>query len=525
MDAFAVAPVAHPWRVAARGFILVILIGAALWLTSRYDYLLFHSVAEMFSIVVACAVFMFSWNSRGYVASRPFLFLGIGYLFVAVLDLLHTLTYAGMTVLPSGHDYATKLWVAARGLQALVTLAFVLLARFRRFAPNWLSFTLVGLTAAACVMAIFWWNIFPLCFVEGQGVTIFKKASEYVISGVLAASIILLYGRSSAIGAQERNLLAAAFALNIAGELVFTLYVSAYGYQNLIGHYLKIGSFYLAYQALFASEVRRRIKLIEELEASKARLEKSEGELRKANLSKDRFFSILAHDLRNPMSGILSLSEVLANRFEQLSPARVREMCSLVRDGARTGAELLEAILQWARAQTGRLQAKPALLKLSELCEGVVALHASAAGSKGVTIRGCVDGDAVAFADEDMLATILRNLLSNALKFTPRGGEVTLSAEACGEWEKLSVGDTGVGMAAEDLSKLFRIDTHFSSLGTDQERGNGMGLILCKELVELNGGFINAESAPGKGSTFTIRLPRSQRACKPAVERAQEAYV
>jgi len=525
MDAFAVAPVAHPWRVAARGFILVVLIGAALWLTSRYDYPLFHSIAEMFSIVVACAVFMFSWSSRGYVASRPFLLLGIGYVFVAVLDLLHALTYAGMTVLPSGNDYATRLWIAARGLQALVTLAFALLARFRRFAPTWLSFTLIGAIAAASVMAIFWWNIFPLCFVEGQGVTLFKKLSEYVISGVLAASILLLYGRSSMVNAQERNLLAAAFALNIAAELVFTLYTSAYGYQNLIGHYLKIGSFYLAYQALFATEVRRRIKLIEELEASKARLEKSEGELRKANLSKDRFFSILAHDLRNPMSGILSLSEVLAKRFEQLSPERIRELCGLVHDGARTGAELLEAILQWARAQTGRLQVKPGLVKLAELCEGTVALHAGTAGGKGVTIRNTVDNDAVAFADEDMLATVLRNLLSNALKFTPRGGEVTLSAEASGEWEKLSVRDTGVGIAAEDLSKLFRIDTHFSSLGTDQERGNGMGLILCKELVELNGGFLAVESAPGNGSTFTVRLPRSNRAAKRADQKPQGAYV
>ncbi len=525
MDAFAVAPVNHPWRKATLGFALVAGIGAALWLTSRYDYLLFHSVTEMFSIAVACTVFMFSWSSREYLQTRPFVFLGIGYLFVAVLDLLHTLTYSGMSVLPSGHDYATKLWVAARGLQALVTLAFVLLARFRRVAPHWLGFVLIGAATAACIMAIFWWNIFPLCFVEGQGVTPFKKASEYVISAILAGSVLLLYGKSSSIGRQERNLLAAAFALNIAGELVFTLYVSAYGYQNLIGHYLKIGSFYLAYQALFASEVRRRIKVISELEASKTRLEKSEAELRKANLSKDRFFSILAHDLRNPMSGILSLSEVLAKRFETLSPGRIREMCGLVHDGARSGAELLEAILQWARAQTGRLEVKPALVTLSELCDGIVGLFGSAAGSKGVSLRSTVDGGAVAFADENMLATILRNLLSNAIKFTPRGGQVALTADAFGDWEKISVSDTGVGMSKDDIKKLFRIDTHFSCLGTDQERGNGMGLILCKELVELNGGLISVESELGKGSTFCIRLPRAAPERRPSADSIAEVLV
>ena len=525
MDAFAVAPVAHPWRSATRGFVLVIAFGAALYLTSRYDYLLFHGLTEIFSISVACTVFMFSWSSRKYLAARPFVLLGVGYLFVAFLDVLHTLTYSGMAVLPSGHDYATKLWVAARGLQALVTLVFVLQSRFRKVAPDWLSFACIAAATAALVMAIFWWNIFPVCFVEGQGVTPFKKASEYLISAILVVSILLLYGRSTLIGPQERNLLAAAFALNVAAELVFTLYQSAYGYQNLIGHYLKIGSFYLAYQALFATEVRRRIRLIQELEASKARLEKSESDLRKANVSKDRFFSILAHDLRNPITGILSLSEVLAKRFEQLSPQRARELCGLVHDGARGGAELLEAILQWARAQTGRLEVRPSTVKLPELCEGMAAFHAGAAGNKGISIRSCVEPQAAAFADENMLATILRNLLSNAVKFTPRGGEVTISSETQGEWVKLSVKDTGVGVGPEDLAKLFQIDKHFSSLGTDQERGNGMGLILCKELVELNGGLISVESGLGRGSTFSVRLPRSRPASKPVVDSAREALV
>ena len=508
MDAFAVAPVVHPWRSVTRGFVLVTAFGAALYLTSRYDYLLFHGVAEIFSIAVACTVFMFSWSSRSYLAARPFVFLGVGYLFVALLDLLHTLTYSGMQVLPSGNDYATKLWVASRGLQAVVTLLFVLLARRRRAVPHWLAFTGIAAVTAVLIMSIFWWNIFPLCFVEGQGVTLFKKASEYVISALLALSIALLYGRPALIGQQERNLLAASFALNIAGELTFTLYASAYGYQNLIGHFLKIGSFYLAYQALFATEVRRRIKLIQALEASTTRLEKSESDLRKANVSKDRFFSILAHDLRNPMTGILTLSEVLAKKFEQLSPERIRELCGLVHEGARSGAELLEAMLQWARAQTGRLEVKPSILKLAGLCEDIVGLHAGSAGSKGITLLSCVGEGQEAFADENMLASILRNLLSNAIKFTPRNGEVVLTSETRGEWVMLSVRDTGVGIKPEDLSRLFQIDKHFSSLGTEQERGNGMGLIVCKELVDLNHGFISAESGLGKGSTFTVRLPR-----------------
>jgi len=183
-------------------------------------------------------------------------------------------------------------------------------------------------------------------------------------------------------------------------------------------------------------------------------------------------------------------------------------MCGLVHDGAREGAELLEAVLAWARAQTGRLQARPSCVQLSELCNGITDVQEGAARSKGVRLRSAVGPDAMAFADENMLATIVRNLLSNAIKFTPRGGEVVLGAEAQGEWEVLAVSDTGVGMRSEDVKKLFRVDTHFSCAGTDQERGSGMGLILCKELVELNGGLISVESEAGRGSTFRVRLPR-----------------
>ena len=202
----------------ARAAVLTAAVGAALWISSWYDYLLFHSLSEIFSIVVAVAVFMFSWNSRNYAETRPFVLLGVGYLFVAVLDTAHTFTYRGMSILPAGHDYATKLWVAARGLQALVTLGFVLLARLRRAAPAWVGFLVIGAVTAALLMSIFWWDVFPLCLVEGQGVTPFKKASEYAISAILALSILLLAGDHKAIVQRERNLLMAAFAVNIASE-------------------------------------------------------------------------------------------------------------------------------------------------------------------------------------------------------------------------------------------------------------------------------------------------------------------
>jgi signal transduction histidine kinase len=502
-------PLRLEWKV-IRVAALSIATGIVLWFASRYSYLLFHSLAEIFSVAVACAVFMISWSSRGYLEAKPFVLLGIGYLCVAVLDVFHLLSYQGMGVLTNSQDDATRLWIAARGLQAATTLAFALLARRRHFSPA-LAFGLIGGATVFALLSVFWWDIFPLCFVEGVGVTPFKKASEYAISAVLAVSIWLVARNADTMNVRERRLLCSAFALTIASELVFTLYVSAYGYQNLIGHLLKIGAFFLAYQALFSGKIRGRLALIDELEQAKIRLEANEMELRKANLSKDKFFSILAHDLRNPIGGLVSISELLVRRFDQLEPSKIQELCRLLHDGASQGAELLECILQWARAQTGRLEVHPSSIRLSELCEGIVGLQSPAAAAKEIRIAAKVPHDAAAFADENMVATVLRNLVSNAVKFTSRGGEVVLSAKQEGDWQMVSVSDTGVGMGPEELKKLFRIDVHFSCPGTESERGNGMGLILCKELVELNRGGFSVVSEPSRGSTFSFRLPLPDR--------------
>jgi signal transduction histidine kinase len=485
----------------------------ALWLTSTYSYLFFHSVTEILIVAVAAAVFMISWSARGYPDSQPFVLLGICYLFVSILEILHALSYEGMNILPVGQDHATKLWIAARGLQAVVTLAFVLLMHARRTVPSLVAFLAIGTFTAIAILSIFTWNVFPLCFVEGIGVTPFKKACEYAISVLLLAAAVLVIRSPGDLSRQERMLLSASFVLNAVSEIVFTLYVSAYGTQNLIGHLLTLGSFGLAYQALFATKVRSRIVLVHELQRSMDRLEHSEEELRAANLSKDRFFSIIAHDLRNPLSGFLSLTEVLAGQFFNLEEKRVHEMCVLLNDGARQTSELLESILQWASAQTGRLVAHPSPLPLAELCEGIVEQQQGAARRKEVQLESRVAAFSVARADANMIVTVLRNLIANAVKFTPRGGRVVVTSARNGGWERVSVADTGRGMSADEVGKLFRIDVRLATPGTEGERGNGIGLILCHELVSLNQGRIEVASEPGKGSTFTLVLPAAEPSC------------
>ena len=492
------------------GVALAVSIGVGLWLTSRQSYLLFHSLVEGFIVVIAASVFLFSWSSRGYEEQKPFVVLGIGYLFVALIETLHALAYQGMPIFPATKDYATRLWIASRSLEAGVTLAFALGLRRRRPFRPLPSLLVIGAVAAVLIASVFWWDIFPVCYVQGQGVTPFKKAAEYVIAACFLASAVLVGTGPRDSGDRTRRLLVASFSLNILSELAFTLYVDAYGVFNMVGHYLVVASHYLGYQALFATRVQARSRLIQGLTAAKAELEERERELERANASKDKFFSIIAHDLRNPIGGVLNVAELLAKRFDRLDRETIRGLAGSLYEASRRSAELLESILHWARAHTGRIEAHPSEVRLAELCEGVAELYRAPARGKGVRICSGVPSDAVAWADEDMLATVLRNLVSNAVKYTKSGGEVRIRTGGDGTCTELAVEDTGVGMSAEDMAKLFRIDVHFSCPGTAAERGNGLGLILCNELVSLNRGTIAVASTPGAGSSFTVRLPRQQ---------------
>jgi PAS domain S-box-containing protein len=232
-----------------------------LYLTSLHSYLLFHSLAEIFSIVVACAIFMVAWNSRQFLDNNYLLFIGIAYLFVGGFDLLHTLAYKGMGVLPGyGANLPTQLWIATRYIESLsLLIAPVFIGR--KLSPR-LILTGYSLVTAVLLGTIFYWRIFPDCFLEGVGLTPFKKISEYLISVILAGSIALLVRKQKAFDRHVLRLLVASIFLTIAAELAFTFYVSVYGISNLFGHFCKIISFYLIYKAIIETGLRKPYDLL-----------------------------------------------------------------------------------------------------------------------------------------------------------------------------------------------------------------------------------------------------------------------
>lgn len=230
-----------------------VLIG--LGLVSRYNYLLFHSLAEMFSVVVAAGIFMVAWHTRRMEANPYFTVLGPAFLAVAMLDTLHSLAYEGMGVFPgSGADPATQLWIAARYLQAFsLAVAPLLILTGRRLGFGWVTAAYAGAAALASAMVLT--GVFPQCYVDGVGLTAFKRFSEYLICLILLAAMALTWRVGAGFGPGVRGLLMASLSLNILSELAFTFYVGVYDLSNLVGHLCKIASCLLMYRALVATSL------------------------------------------------------------------------------------------------------------------------------------------------------------------------------------------------------------------------------------------------------------------------------
>lgn len=232
-----------------------------LFLVSRQNYLLFHSLAEIFSIVIASSIFMFAWNSRQLQANHYLVFLGIGYLFVGGIDLLHTLSYKGLGVFKE-HDanLPTQLWIIGRYLESITLLIAPLC--LKRKINFWFVFGIYFGITLLLLLVVFCWHGFPVCFVEGAGLTLFKKSSEYIISFILLGAIALLFQRRQEFNEKSFRLIVAAIIVTIFAELAFTFYIDVYGISNLVGHYLKIISFFLVYRAIIYSGLQEPYEIM-----------------------------------------------------------------------------------------------------------------------------------------------------------------------------------------------------------------------------------------------------------------------
>lgn len=248
-------------------------------------------------------------------------------------------------------------------------------------------------------------------------------------------------------------------------------------------------------------------KYIDELAEVNKQLIISENELKNLNASKDKFFSIVAHDLRSPFTSLIGYSEFLKEDLNELTKEEIKTFAENINESSRTVFNLLENLLQWSRVQTDRISLEPIVFDISILADQAIKLLKNNSDNKYIDLSNKIPPRTLVHADENTISSVIQNLVSNAIKFTPVGGSVTITGEQDGSSVTVTVEDNGVGIHPDDIEKLFRIDNQHTTTGTENESGSGLGLILCKELIEKNKGKIWVESQPGKGSRFYFTLP------------------
>jgi len=256
--------------------------------------------------------------------------------------------------------------------------------------------------------------------------------------------------------------------------------------------------------------IRNRVlnKINKQLKDNSDLILKQKSKLEEVNASQNMFFSILSHDLRNPFNGILGFLNILKNDFDTLSTEERKQYIDYVNISANQVFRLIERLLELARLKDGRYQFKFENVNINEITEQVLQLQRTNTLNKKVTLENNISKDVFIYADKVSVDTILRNLTDNAIKFTPAGGKVSLESESKDEKVVIYVKDNGVGMDSEDMKNIFRLDKRITSKGTNDEKGTGLGLYVCKEMIEKMNGSIKVESVIGKGSTFVVTFPR-----------------
>lgn len=591
-----------------------------LFMSIRESYLLFHTLVELFSVTVAFAVFIVTWNSRKILDNNYLFLVGIAYLFIGILDILHALTYKGMNIIQSTTFYANQFWIATRFLESITLLVgFWFLKRKHRLNADYI-FIIYLLISSLLISSILYWKNFPICYVEGIGQTAFKIYAEYIIIFILISACYTLVKRQNYFDSKVFKLLFASLSFSILSEFCFTLYLTNDGVFNQIGHYGKLISFFLIYKAnvetsflnptgilfkglkdkeesyrtlaenlpeliirldknfrciytnsalskftnlnsqhflgkaLFAMGLpdyfeqalmeillsAQRDKSLKETKLdivldSKTyffaiqivpeyisdneietyliicyditQLKNTENHLQELNATKDKFFSIIAHDLKNPFNALIGFSELIYKNTEKYSTERIQQLGLRMYTSAKQAFNLLENLLSWSRIQTGNLVPKIQTLHAVDLLTETHQLFLAAADAKNISINLNYREFIYVNADRQMLNTVLRNLITNAIKFTHPNGKIELKLETKNQEVLFSISDNGIGIEKGYLDEIFKIENRYSKPGTADEKGTGLGLILAKEFIELHNGKIWVESEINKGTTFYFTLP------------------
>jgi signal transduction histidine kinase len=502
-------------------------------------YLVFHNIAEFFSIMVSLSVFGVGWFAYDQSKDRHALFLGTAFLAVGLLDFMHTLGNAAMPafITANSTNKSTQYWTAARlvGAWALLASAFIRADEPRR----WLTKrTLLGAALGVCalvfVAATFFPAHLPATFVPGQGLTAVKVGAEYVVIGFLVLALVAYWRRMERTGDPLLVHYMGAFVVGIFSEFAFASYRMGFDTFNVLGHVYKVVAFFLVYRAAFSASVRKPYLQLsasnEKLRNEVAERERAEERVRALNADlerrvsdrtarleevdrrKDEFLAVLSHELRNPLAPIRNSIYIL--RRAGATADQARRAHEIIERQTEHLTRLVDELLDVTRIARGKVELRRSRVDLRDVVLRAAEDFRSMIEARGIVFLKVVpDAEVWADADAVRITQVVGNLLHNAAKYTAAGGEVAVSLGVAGGAAEIRVRDSGAGIDPAFLPSIFDAFVQGERTLARTEGGLGLGLALVKGITELHGGAVRAESAgKGHGTEFVVRLPT----CAPA---------
>jgi signal transduction histidine kinase len=471
-----------------------------LYIISENNYLLFHSIAEIFAIAISLSIFFFSWNAREFLDNDYLLLLGIAYLFIAMIDCLHLLSYSGMGVFRGATtNLPTQLWIAGRSTGALALLVAPIF--IKRRVNAYLAIIGFGFISALLLASIFYWKNFPICYLEGVGLTPFKKYSEFLISLAMLVSIGLLWRNREAFDKDVVWLIIIGILFKIISELEFTAYYSPEAIQNLLGHFFRIVSFYSIYRAIIETGLKKPYSiLLRKLKQDEIALEERNAELSLRNEELDAFAHTVAHDLMNPVSSVL----ITAQSLERVEMDRQRLLPFLrgIIDSMNKMGRIIDSLLLLSEVR--KVDVSRESIDMGKIVgEAIERLKDMFEDSQIRLVLPESWPDAIGYAP--WVEEVWVNYISNAIKYGGQPPWIEISAKAQpGDKIMFCIRDNGKGLTEVEKERLFK---PFSKLSQKRSVGHGLGLSIVKRIVEKLDGVVSVESSPGQGSTFCFTLP------------------
>ena len=461
-----------------------------LYLAKSYSYLFFHVTVELFSILVALAVYMLMWNARVFLKNYYFLFMGIGFAFVGAIGFFHMLAYKGMPVF-IGFDanLPTQLWIAQRYLLTLILLIAPIFFK-RKFNATFVFAVFFSITLFI-LSSIFYWKIFPTSYVEGVGLTQFKIVSEIIIIFLFILAAVNLTRFKKGLDRITYTLLIFSIILNVISELCFALYVGVFDFFNMTGHIVMLFSYYLVYRAIIQIGLTQPYNLLFlELEQSGRR--------------KDEFLGIASHELKNPVTSIKLYTQLLINQLKKSKDPNNLFLSKRIDDQIDKITNLINDLLNVSKIEAGKLTYNFNTVNYSALIKQIVSEQQRLSPKNKIVLK--TPEKITLNVDKDRIAQVLINLINNAVKYSPVNKKVEIYIIKNADNVTTKVRDFGIGIPKSQQLLIFE---KYYRTGRDEKTtpGMGLGLYIAREIIKHHQGKIGVESTKGKGSTFYFTLP------------------